>query len=223
VEDRVGGPFEILLPDGTEPGPNLALEWQLLREVDAGVRPETLRLWVNDECLVRGPHRTRLSGWFDEPRARELGIPVYTRLTGGGCVYHDRGNLNWSFFLRRSGGFVAYSKLFRECAAWVIEALRRLGVEASFGAHNRIDVVGRKVSGLAGRSLQQATLVHGTLLVSANLKRLESLCIPPQGCPPVARICDFDSRLTLERVIESIVSSVERCRHSRVNRSISAP
>ncbi len=201
------GPFEILLTDRTNPDANLALEWQLLREVDAGARPETLRLWVNDECLVRGPHRSRLTGWYREQRARELEIPVYTRLTAGGCVYQDRGNLNWSFYLRRAGGFVAYSKLFRECAAWVIEALRRLGIDASFGAPNRIDVVGRKVSGLAARALRQATLVHGTLLIATNLERLEALCIPPPGCPPVGRICDFDSRLTLATVVESIVSS----------------
>ena len=198
--------FDVLITERTDPAANLALERELLREVDAGARPETVRLWVNEECLVRGPHRSRSSGWYQEERARELGIRVYTRSTGGGCVYHDHGNLNWSFYLRHAEGYVGYPKLFRWCSAFVIEALQALGIDASFGAPNRIDVSGRKVSGLAARALRDAALVHGTLLVATDLERVDALCIPPPGCPPVARICDFDSRVTVAKVIEGIVA-----------------
>jgi lipoate---protein ligase len=197
--------FDVLVAEQTDPAVNLALERELLREVDAGSRPETVRLWVNDTCLVRGPHRAWSSGWYREERARELGIRVYTRSTGGGCVYHDHGNLNWSFYLRHAEGYVGYPKLFRWCSAFVIEALRAIGIDASFGAPNRIDVAGRKVSGLAARALRHATLVHGTLLIATNLEHVDELCIPPPGCPPVARICDFSSDLTVAEVVESIV------------------
>jgi lipoate---protein ligase len=202
-------PFELFVTDGTDPRANLALERELLREVDVGLRPQTVRLWIDDECLVRGPHRSRCSGWYHEQRARELGIPVYTRSTGGGCVYHDVGNVNWSFYLRRAEGYVGYPRLYRWCAAFIIEALEALGLGASFAVPNRIDISGRKVSGLAARALQHATLVHGTLLVSTNLERLEELCIPPPGCPPVVRLCDFDSRLTVARVIESLLAALD--------------
>lgn len=199
------GPFDILVAESTDPAANLAFEWQLLREVDAGSRPQTVRLWVNDECLVRGPHRNQSFGWYHEERARELGIRVYTRPTGGGCVYHDHGNLNWSFYVRRAQGYVDYLKLFRWCSAYVIEALRALGIAASLEGRNRIDLAGRKVSGLAARALRDAALVHGTLLIATDLARLETLCIPPPGCPPVTRICDFDCRLTVAKVIDSIL------------------
>jgi lipoate---protein ligase len=203
------GPFAVLISERTDPRANLALERELLREVDLGLRPQTVRLWIDDECSVRGPHRSRCSGWYREQRARELGIPVYTRSTGGGCVYHDVGNLNWSFYLRRAEGYVGYPRLYRSCAAFITEALGALGLGASFAALNRIDISGRKVSGLAARAVQHATLVHGTLLVSTDLERLEELCIPPPGCPPVARLCDFDSRLTVARVIESLLAALD--------------
>jgi lipoate-protein ligase A len=205
---RSQGRFEVLQTENTDPAANLALEQQLLREVDAGLRPETARLWVNDECLVRGPHRSSTSGWYHEERARELGLRVYTRSTGGGCVYHDRGNINWSFYLRRTEGFVGYRRLFEECSALVIAALRSLQIEASFGAPNRIDVAGRKISGLAARAASHATLVHGTLLVSTDLERIETLCIPPPGCPKVTRISDFDARLSVARVMDHIAGAL---------------
>ena len=156
------------------------------------------------ELEVRQKRRSRTSGWYHEEQARRLGIPLHTRSTGGGCVYHDHGNLNWSFYLRRAEGYVGHAKLFRWCSAFVIEALGALGIDASFAEPNRIDVAGRKVSGLAARAVQRAALVHGTLLVSTDLERLDSLCIPPPGCPPVIRICDIDPRVNVGTVIDSI-------------------
>ncbi len=206
VANRGDSVFELLVTDGTDPRANLALERKLLRDVDLGLRPPAVRLWIDEECLVRGPHRSPTSGWYREQLARQLGVRVHTRPTGGGCVYHDRGNLNWSFYLRRTEGYVGYPKLFRWCADFVVEALRALGLQACFAAPNRIDVAGRKVSGLAARALQHAVLVHGTLLVSSNLDRLDALCTPPPGCPPVARICDFDPRLTIGRASDALAA-----------------
>lgn len=202
--------MQVLVSEETDARRNLALERELLREVEAGFRPETLRLWVNDPCLVRGRNRARTSGWYDEGAARALGVPVLTRESGGGCVYHDRGNLNWSIYLPRAQGFVGASPLFRRAAALIVEALGALGVEAAFAAPNRIDVGGRKVSGLAARAVLGASLVHGTLLVSTDLGRLNALCIPPPGCPPVANLRDFAPRLTVEEVVGSVVAAVGR-------------
>jgi lipoate-protein ligase A len=200
--------MEILVTQDTDADRNLALEHELLDEVERGARPPTVRLWVNDPCLVRGPNRARGNGWYREEVARELGVRVLTRTTGGGCVYHDDGNLNWSFYLRRAEGYVGAARLFRPCSETIVAALRTLGIAAEFAAPNRIDAAGRKISGLAARASLGASLVHGTLLVATDLERLNALCIPPPGCPPVVNLRDFDPELTVEKVVGSIAAAV---------------
>lgn len=195
--------LELLVTPGTDPLVNLALEDALLAEVEAGSRGDTLRLWVNEACLVRGPHRTSRSGWHRPERAAEVGVRILERSTGGGTVYHDPGNLNWSFYLRRSAGYFGAAGLFRTCAGAVIEVLRSLGIEAAFAAPNRIDVGDRKVSGLSARACLDAVLVHGTLLVSSDLDRLNALCIYPPGCPPAQNLCAFRPSLSVADVVRA--------------------
>ena len=200
--------MDILLAEGTDPERNLALEDELLREVELGARPATFRLWVNEPCLVRGPNRARTNGWYHEDRARERGVRVLTRTSGGGCVYHDHGNLNWSFYLPRVEGWVGAARLFRPCAGLVVDALRALGVAAEFAPPNRIDAAGWKISGLAARATQGASLVHGTLLVATDLELLNALCIPPPGCPPVANLAELRPGLTLAGIARALATLV---------------
>ncbi len=201
------GGVAVLRTPETDPATNLALEDALLLEVEAGTRPDTLRLWVADECLVRGAYRSCRSGWHREAEARALGVPLYARSTGGGTVYFDRGNLNWSFYLRRAEGYVGGERLFRGGAAFIARCLAPLGIAADFAAPNRIDAAGRKISGMASRASFGAVLVHGTLLVTTDLARLDGLCIPPAGCPPVARLCDLAAGLTVEAVAQRIAAA----------------
>ncbi len=172
----------------TDPSANMAREEELFRLVEDAGRPETVRFWTNSECLVRGKARNARYGWYREGLAEELGVAVIQRETGGGVVYHDPGNLNWSVFARSDGAFQSPTKLFGQASRYMVEALGRLGVRAEFSPPNRIDVEGCKVSGLAARSTPRAVLVHGTLLLASNLERLNRLCIPPEGCPPVANL-----------------------------------
>lgn len=198
------GTLHVLVSQDTDPAANLACEELLLAEVEAGSRPDTLRIWVSDECVVRGRRRSRHYGWHDRELCRRLGIPIYQRTTAGGSVYHDRGNVNWSFYLKRDQGYVGGPKLFRACADLIVAALQDLGLEAAFAPPNRIDVAGRKVSGMASRASRGAVLVHGTLLVATDIDRLAALCVPPHGCPPVATLRHFDPRLTVETVMATI-------------------
>ncbi|MDG6911456.1 MAG: hypothetical protein JRN18_03835, partial [Nitrososphaerota archaeon] len=84
---------------------------------------------------------------------------------------------------------------------YLVEGLLRLGVRAEFSPPNRIDVEGRKVSGLAARSTPRAVLVHGTLLLDSDLERLNRLCIPPKGCPPVANLSQWIDGINAPAVV----------------------
>lgn len=198
------GALQVVVSTATDPLENLALEEEFLSQVEAGTRDETLRLWVSHACLVRGPHRSSRSGWHHADQAAALGVPIHERSSGGGTVYHDPGNLNWSFYLRRCAGYFGAAGLFRSSAAFIIEALRPLGIDAAFAAPNRIDAAGRKISGIAARASLEAVLVHGTLLVTSDLERLNALCIYPPGCPPVVNLSELRPGLSVSDVVSAI-------------------
>ena len=184
----------------TEPAANLAAEERLFELVQRGELSDLVRFWRNSTCLVKGRAKSKNYGWYDERLAARLGVPVYERSTGGGVVYMDLGNLNWSFFAKASTGLTSPTALFERWSGPVVRALRGAGFDASFARPNRLDVSGRKVSGMAARIARGALLVHGTLLVDADLRRLNSLCIPPPGCPPVANLREWSSEVGVDGV-----------------------
>jgi len=204
----------VYLDETRDPAKNLAREEEIFRKVERRELPETVRLWLNSECLVRGPAKSAKHGWYNEKLAKEMGIPVVERPTGGGVVYHDEGNLNWSFFFRNRGAFLAPKIMFEQTSEVVIKALRRLGVDANFAPPNRIDVSGRKVSGMAARSTARAMLVHGTLLLHTDLERLNALCIPPVGCPPVANVGEWARGIDAEKVLEALAGVLRNDGHN---------
>ncbi|MDG6939634.1 MAG: hypothetical protein JRN39_04440 [Nitrososphaerota archaeon] len=205
--------------DTTDPPSNLRLEDDIFARVDRGEADAVLRFWKDDECLVRGRAKSVRYGWYAEEAAARLSVPVYERSTGGGVVYHGPGNLNWSFFARVDGRLLSPSRVFADGSWTIIEALRRLGFPASLAPPNRIDVDGKKVSGMAARSTIHALLVHGTLLIDADIGKIDELCIPPPGCPPVSnlsawrKVDDREVVAAARRVLEEAglrVSEAER-------------
>jgi lipoate-protein ligase A len=189
-----------------DPHSNLGRESELFEAVDRCALPEALRFWINSRCLVRGRARTARYGWYREDRVREVNIPVVERSTGGGVVYNDVGNLNWSFFFKTSGAFVSPTTAFGQASAYIISALNNLGVKASFAPPNRIDVSGRKISGMAAKSTAKTLLVHGTLLLNSNLEELNFLCVPPPGCPPVSNVNEFAKNIDSDRVTPEVLA-----------------
>ncbi|MDG7016444.1 MAG: lipoate--protein ligase family protein [Nitrososphaerota archaeon] len=192
-----------------DPVENLAREEELFERVDSGTLPELARFWVNSECLVRGKARSAKYGWYNEGLARKMGVPVIIRETGGGVVYHDEGNLNWSFFLRTSGAFLSPTAAFDLGSKYMVRALQSLGVRAQFSPPNRIDVSGRKVSGMAAKSSVRALLVHGTLLLNSNLEKLNLLCVPPEGCPLVSNLSEWAKSISAASVARALVGVLE--------------
>ena len=189
-----------------DPAVNLKREADLFGRVDSGVLPELARFWVDSECLVRGEARNAKYGWYREDVAGKMMIPILTRLTGGGVVFHDEGNLNWSFFLRNSGPLLSPTAAFGMGSNYVVKALAARGIDARFSPPNRIDVSGRKVSGMAARFTVRTILVHGTLLIDSDLEKLNALCTPPVGCPPVSNLTDWTKDINAENVVDSVAA-----------------
>ena len=150
----------------TDPYWNLAAEEYLLTALSEPV----FRLWRNAPSVIVGRYQNAAAE-INSEYVRTRGIPVVRRLTGGGAVFHDLGNVNYTFIDRKVEGEDT-AAMFRRFTAPVISALRSLGVEASLEGRNDLVISGRKFSGNAvcvhgGRVLQ-----HGTLLFSASVADL---------------------------------------------------
>lgn len=150
----------------TDPYWNLAAEEYLL----TGVERPVFRLWRNAPSVIVGRYQNALAE-INSDYVRAHGIPVVRRLTGGGAVFHDLGNVNYTFIDRKVPGEDT-AAMFRRFTAPVIEALRGLGVNASLQGRNDLVIDGRKFSGNAVCVHGDRVLQHGTLLFSASVADL---------------------------------------------------
>jgi lipoate---protein ligase len=145
---------------------NLAIEEYLLERVE-GVE-DILLFYVNAPSVIIGRNQNTLEEINPEYVAQH-GIQVVRRLSGGGAVYHDLGNLNFSFITRNLNESVADFKKF---TAPVVRALNQLGVPAELGGRNDLLVDGKKISGNASFRTKRGVVSHGTLLYDADLDHL---------------------------------------------------
>lgn len=198
----------IIVENNTKPKLNLEKENNLFEEVEKGKYNSIIRIWINDECLVKGIHKHKNYGWYREDLAKKLGIPVYERKTGGGVVYHDLGNLNWSFFIQTSLHYFDGKEMFEKAANIIVKILNKLKLEAYFAQPNRIEIEGYKISGMAARASNKALLIHGTLLINTNLNRLNLLCIPPPNSPPVQNI-SYWKNVNVNEIIHLFVKELK--------------
>ena len=162
--------MEFLINPSHDPAYNLALEELLASEYER----EFLMLWRNGPSVIVGRNQNTLAE-IDADAVRELGVAVVRRTTGGGAVYHDLGNFNYT--IARSGRFTQLES-FAESAAVVVAALKRMGIPAEFSGRNDILVDGRKVSGSARRVFEDRTLFHGTMLFDVDLSVLGRVLHP---------------------------------------------
>ena len=139
---------------------NLAFEEYVLYHRTEG---DYLLLWQNDNTIVVGQNQNT-EAEINRAFVEEHQINVVRRGTGGGAVYHDLGNLNYSFITDVGDEGVS----FRRFTEPVVAALRSLGLNAEASGRNDILVEGRKVSGTAQRRHEERVLHHGTLLFDAD-------------------------------------------------------
>ncbi len=146
---------------------NLALEEYVLKKLDSG--RDYFILWRNEPSIIVGRHQNTL-GEINIDYVKEQGIHVVRRISGGGAVYHDLGNLNFTFILKDVNNI---STDFKALTLPVIRALGELGVNAEVSGRNDITIDGKKISGNAQHISGNRLLHHGTLLFKSNLDVLQ--------------------------------------------------
>lgn len=155
----------------TEPYFNIAAEEYVLREFDDDV----FMLWCNKPSVIIGKHQVAAAETNIVYTHRNA-IPVIRRISGGGTVYHDEGNLNYSLIKRgKMGQLVDY----RKYAGTIIRALERFNLKAELSGKSSLAIDGIKFSGNAEHIYRDKVLHHGTLLFDSNLDELRK-CIRPQ-------------------------------------------
>mgnify|MGYP001029995680 CR=1 FL=1 len=155
-----------LIDKTTDPYWNLAVEEYLLTRLHIPV----FRLWRNAPAIIVGRNQHTPSE-INSEYVRENNIAVVRRLSGGGAVFHDLGNINYTFVDRYPPG-TDTSEIFARFTQPILDVLHKLGVNACLEGRNDLVIDGRKFSGNAIALHKNRILLHGTLLFSASIKDL---------------------------------------------------
>lgn len=179
---------------------NLAAEEYIFTSLDR--EQEYLLLWQNQNAVVVGKHQNTIEE-INTAYVKEHGVQVVRRLSGGGAVYHDLGNLNYSFIVNAPMG--VYN--FRELSQPVADTLIRLGVNVEFSGRNDLVIDGKKISGSAQFIRRDRILHHGTLLFNSDLDQISQVLavkddkITSKGVKSVrsrmTNICEYLPRITV--------------------------
>ncbi len=153
----------------TDPALNLALEEHCYRCLDP--RHDYVLFYINQPSIILGNHQNPFQE-FNFMVAAQKQIRPLRRISGGGTVYHDPGNLNFSFITGFNEEMLDY---FKKLLQPILGTLDHLGVPAKLTAKNNIIVDGRKVSGSSQHTNMQRMLSHGTLLFDADLSILQQV------------------------------------------------
>lgn len=198
----------------TDPQINLAIEEYVLRTMDVD-EDSYLLFYINEPSIIIGKNQNTIEE-IDTDFVEKNNIKVVRRLSGGGAVYHDLGNLNYSFITKDDGESFRNFQKFTEP---VVEALRNIGVNAELIGRNDLLVDGRKISGNAQFSTKGRMYSHGTLMFDTEIDTVVSALkvrkdkIESKGIKSirsrVANISEFlDEAMTIEDLRMEILKSI---------------
>ncbi len=203
--------LRVLRAEGVYPYRNQAIERYLLESCE---REEMiLYLWANDKTVFIGKNQNA----YTECRLsllRSCGGFLARRFTGGGAVYHDRGNLNFTFLVRREDYSIPNQFEI------MTDAMRSLGLNAQLNGRNDVLIDGKKFSGNAFYKSEGPCLHHGTILIRSDTESIEkylsvsSVKLNAKGVKSVksrvGNLSDFRPDLNADMVADSLVSSLKK-------------
>lgn len=169
-----------LVNDSTDPHYNMAFDEWCLENLD--ISEPVFYLWRNRPSVIIGLNQNAYSE-VDLPYLESHGITLARRVTGGGAVYHDLQNLNYTFIGRKVD------------TTPFVEALGHLGIPAEVSGRNDVFVDGRKISGYARRVFKDRTMVHGTLMYDVDIDTLTEVLSAPGSKMEAKGIASVRSRV----------------------------
>ncbi|MFA4719121.1 lipoate--protein ligase family protein [Pyrococcus kukulkanii] len=160
------------------PEVQMAIDEAIMRARIEGRVPDTVRLYVFKPSSVTIGRFQSVKHDVNLEKARELGIPVVRRITGGGSVFHDEyGEITYSVIIGEDyhPALKNIQESYRFLAGPLVDALKDLGLNAEFSGLNDIVVNGKKISGSAQTRRKGVILQHGTFMYSTRLEVLASV------------------------------------------------
>lgn len=202
----------------TDPHFNLAMEQYIFDHMDKA-QPYFM-LWQNDNAVIVGRHQNTARE-VNKAFVEQHGVSVVRRLSGGGAVYHDMGNLNFTFITDAGKQDSTRSGLdMKAFARPVVEALRSLGVPAELSGRNDMTIDGRKFSGNAQYIHKGRVMHHGTLMYDCDLSAVSGALqvskdkIAGKGVQSVrsrvTNLKDYMGDITLQQFKQRLVSTMFR-------------
>lgn len=204
----------IFNPDIRDPKLNLAVEEYILKHLNVE-HEDYFLFYINGPSIIIGKNQNT-SEEINLKYIEENGIDVVRRLSGGGAVYHDEGNLNFSFITKDDGNSFNNYKKFTQP---IVDALKQLGVDAELTGRNDIQVGERKISGNAQFTTRGRMFSHGTLMFNSNIEEVvNSLNVSEEKMRSkgiksvrsrVANITEFlEEEMAMEDFVEALLHSI---------------
>ncbi len=198
--------MNFLISSSLDPYWNLATEEYLLKNSSE----DYLFLYVNKPCVVVGKHQIAQKE-VNSPFILANNILVARRLSGGGAVYHDEGNLNFSYIQSVA---ISESISYKKITESIFNFLKQLVPELSLSERNDFILEGKKISGSAMHVYKNRVLAHGTLLIDCNITNL-SLSLKSNSDrytdksiaskkSPVMNLCEAAKKITIDYIFSNL-------------------
>ncbi|HEY5123750.1 MAG TPA: lipoate--protein ligase [Ignavibacteria bacterium] len=189
----------------TDPTVNLALEEYCVRNLDVE-NDSYFLFYINEPSIIIGKHQNTIEE-INSAYVKKHNIHVVRRISGGGAVYHDHGNLNFSFITKHTNDSI---NNFGKFTGPISQCLKQMGVNAELGGRNDITVEGRKISGNAQFTNTKSMFSHGTLLFDSHLENVVDALnvkldkIKSKGIKSIrSRVANITEYLTVKITIEA--------------------